>query len=70
MTRIAIAMCLLVGLAGCYPATPLSVRTPADKASQAETKQRWKDMRDSMDERRAAWRAEARELEAISAKKK
>lgn len=69
MTRITIAMVLLAGLAGCYPSTPLSVRTTADRASQEETKQRWQDMRDAMDERREAWRAEAKELEAISAKK-
>jgi hypothetical protein len=66
MTRLTIAICLLAGLAGCYPATPLAVRTPSDKASQKEAEQRWKDMRDEMDERRAAWRAEARELERLS----
>lgn len=64
MMRITMAILLVAGLAGCYPATPFAVRTSADKASQDEVKQRWRDMNESMTDRRIALRADARELEA------
>ena len=64
MTRITIVMFLVAGLAGCYAATPFSVRTAGDIASQDEAKQRLKALNDAEDDWRAARRAEARELEA------
>ena len=63
MTRIAIAIALVAGLAGCYPGTPFAVRTSADRASQDEAKQRLAELNGAMDEWRAARRAEVRELE-------
>jgi hypothetical protein len=62
MIRVTISAFLLAALAGCYSATPFATRTSADKASQAEIKQRWADLNESMDAWRAARREEAREV--------